>query len=114
MVKTNAAPQSTPPSLHGGSSPQTHSSPGQANFVGMAVSMGWQLAVVVLVPIIGGVQMDKVLDTTAVCTVLGFLLAIAGSTVVMWRTLQQANKLPVPKLTAAEKRAIKKQYEDDD
>jgi uncharacterized membrane protein len=77
-------------------------------------NMSWQLAVVVLVPVIGGVQLDKVLDTSSVFTFIGLGLALLGSAVVIWRTLQAANRLPVPKLSDAQRRAIQKQYEEED
>lgn len=83
-------------------------------FFSMAVNMSWQLAVVVLVPVISGIQLDKTLGTKYVCTFVGLGLALLGSGIVMWRTLQTANRVPVPKLTAAQKREIQKKYEEDD
>lgn len=83
-------------------------------FAGMALDMSWRLAIAVLVPIIGGFELDKNFNTTPVLTIIGFVLAMAGMALVMWQTLQTANQLPVPKLTAAQKRAIKKGYEEDD
>lgn len=79
----------------------------------MAVNMSWQLAVVVLVPVIGGVELDKAAGTT-VYTFIGLGLALVLSGVVMWRAMQTANRLPVPKLTEAQKRAVKKAYEAED
>lgn len=83
-------------------------------FVFMALNMSWQLAIAVLVPVIGGVQLDKALDTSNTFTFVGLAIALIGSIAVMWRTMQTANKLPVPKLTAAQKRQIQKRYEEDD
>jgi F0F1-type ATP synthase assembly protein I len=83
-------------------------------FVGMALNMSWQLAIVVLVPILAGVKLDKVFGSGNVFTFVGLGLALIGSIAVMWRTLRVANRLPVPKLTATQKRAIKKAYEDED
>lgn len=60
-------------------------------FVSMAIDMSWRLALVVLVPIVGGYQLDKTLTTTPVLTITGFLLAMLGMAWVMWRTLQAAN-----------------------
>jgi len=37
-----------------------------------------------------------------------------ASTMVMWQAVQLANRLPVPKLTAAQKRQIQKSYEEED
>ena len=76
--------------------------------------MAWQLAVVVLVPVVGGVYLDKALGSSFVCTFAGLGVALLGSGVVMWRAMQTANSLPVPKLTDAQRRAIKKSYEEED
>lgn len=80
----------------------------------MALDMSWRLAVVVLVPTIGGFELDQHLHTTPTLTIIGFILAMAGMALVMWQTLQAANRLPVPKLSAAQKRAVKKQYDEED
>ncbi|MCA9325622.1 AtpZ/AtpI family protein [Candidatus Saccharibacteria bacterium] len=114
MVKSSAAPNATPPSLQSGTSANPKSQRAQSQFVALALTMGWQLAVAVLVPIIGGVELDKVFSTGGVFTVIGFVVAIVASIAVMWRTLQTANGLPVPKLSAAEKRAVQKSYEEED
>jgi hypothetical protein len=45
---------------------------------------------------------------------VGLALALVGSIIVMWRTMQKANHLPVPKLTEAQRRQVQKQYEEDD
>jgi Putative F0F1-ATPase subunit Ca2+/Mg2+ transporter len=83
-------------------------------FLSMLLNMSWQLAIVVLVPILAGVRLDKAFGTGNVYTFVGLGLALIGSIVVMWRAMQVANRLPVPKLTAAQKRAIEKAYEDED
>jgi hypothetical protein len=83
-------------------------------FVSMALNMSWQLAVVVLVPILAGVKLDKALGSGETYTFVGLGLALVGSIAVMWRAMQTANKLPVPKLTDAQKHAIKKAYEEED
>lgn len=76
--------------------------------------MSWQLALVVLVPIIMGVKLDKAFHTGSLYTFIGLGVAFAGSAAVMWRAVRTANRLPVPKLTGAQKRAIRKSYEDED
>jgi F0F1-type ATP synthase assembly protein I len=63
-------------------------------FVTMALDMSWRLAAAVLVPIIGGFKLDEALKTTPVLTITGFVLAMGGMALVMWQTLQTANKLP--------------------
>ena len=85
-----------------------------AIFISMALDMSWRLALAVLVPIIGGVELDKALKTTPALTIVGFILAIIGMGLVLWSTLQTVSRLPVPKLTAAQRRELKKQNEEDD
>lgn len=53
-----------------------------------ALNMSWQLAVVVLVPIIGGFKLDQKLDTLPALTIAGFFIAMAGMGLVVWRQLQ--------------------------
>ena len=69
----------------------------QSVFVGMALDMSWRLALVVLVPIVGGYELDSHFGTTPILTILGFMLAMVGTGYVMWRTLQVANNVPAPK-----------------
>lgn len=80
----------------------------------MAVNMTWQLAIAVLVPIIGGVQLDRLASTGHNFTFIGLGLAFIAVTAVMWATIKRANHLPVPKLSEAEKRKIARQYAEDD
>jgi hypothetical protein len=107
-MKTTAA-QTTPPTAR---SEQSDNS--RANFLVLLFDMSWKLAIVVLVPIIGGVQLDKKLGNDHVFLFIGLALAVFGSIAVMWMTMQTANKLPVPKLSDAERAKIKRQYEEDD
>ncbi len=60
---------------------------GQAFFVA-AANMSWQLAIVVLVPIVGGFELDKALGSLPALTILGFILAMAGLALVIWRQLK--------------------------
>lgn len=118
-----AAPKLTPPSVGSGARPaspqkskankDTSSKQRQTFFV-MALNMSWQLAIVVLVPIIGGAELDKHLGTGYALTMVGLLVAIVASSVVVWRSLQVANQQPVPKLTAKQKRDIQKSFKEDD
>ena len=97
-----------------GHSAKTPKQDPRQQFVAAAVTMSWQLAIVILVPVFIGVQLDKKFGTHFVCTFVGLGVALLGSGVVMWRALQVANRIPVPKLTDKQKRDIKKSYEEDD
>lgn len=94
-------------------SPPVDKSP-SAVFVTMALDMTWRLAIAILVPVIGGYELDKRLNTSPTLIIIGFVVAMVGMGVIMWQTMQTANRQPVPKLSAAEKRKIKQQYEEDD
>ena len=80
------------------SSPRVEKTTSQNSvFISMALDMSWRLAIAVLVPIIGGFKLDETLKTTPVLTIVGFLLAMGGMALVMWQTLQTANKIEFPK-----------------
>ena len=83
-------------------------------FITMALDMSWRLAVVILVPVIAGAELDKHFKTSPAWLIVGLVLAMIGMGLVFWQTMQAANRLPVPKLTAAQKRQIQKQYEEED
>ena len=56
-----------------------------------AVDMSWRLAIAVLVPIIGGYELDKHFTTTPVLTIIGFIIAMVGLFVVLKRTIALAD-----------------------
>ena len=98
MTETTTPQTPSPKPTVSGSSQVTVGKPEnpQSVFVGMALDMSWRLAAVVLVPIIGGYELDSHLGTTPFITVLGFLVAIGGVVIVMRQTVRAANKMPVP------------------
>lgn len=114
-MSRNSSDNQTPQSLGGTASEKPLDGARQRHdFVSLALTMGWQLAAAVLVPLIGGALLDRALNTTPVLTFIGMAVAVLASIVVMWRTMQTANSLPVPKLTESQRQAIKKQYDEDD
>lgn len=56
--------------------------------IGLAINMAWQLAIVSLLPVIGGAMLDSNFETAPWFTLTGLVLASAGSVVVVWRTLK--------------------------
>lgn len=66
-------------------------SPG-AVFVGMALDMSWRLALVVLVPVIGGFELDRRLKTSPALIIVGFVIAMAGTGLVLWQTMRTADQ----------------------
>jgi hypothetical protein len=88
-MKQTKAPQ-TPSPTPGAAKPvaKVDQSNPRGEFFAAALTMSWQLAIVVLVPIIGGFQLDKKLDILPVLTVAGFIVAMAGMALVVWHQLQ--------------------------
>jgi F0F1-type ATP synthase assembly protein I len=64
----------------------------RAVFMNMAVEMSWQLALVVIVPIVGGHMLDVRYGTTPWLTFGGLALAITGAFGVLRRVLSEANR----------------------
>ena len=60
-----------------------------AEFFSTTLNMSWQLAIIVLVPILGGFELDRKLHTRPLLTIVGFVLAITGMAVVVWRQFQR-------------------------
>lgn len=64
-----------------------------------ALDMSWRLAIAVLVPIIGGFELDQHLGVTPALTIVGFLVAMTGLFVILRRTLATADDRFKPKET---------------
>lgn len=62
-------------------------------FFSSVLSMSWQLALTVVIPVVAGVKLDRMLDTSPSLTLTGFFLAITAACVVVWNTVKDVNKL---------------------
>ena len=93
MTETKTPPKTPSPKTGPASQKVTVGTPGNptSQFTGMALDMSWKLAIVVLVPIVGGYEIDSHVGSTPLITVIGFIIAMAGAGYVMWQTLQAAN-----------------------
>lgn len=56
-------------------------------FFGAVMDMSWQMALAVLVPVVGGFELDQKLNTVPALTIIGFILAMAGVALVIRRQL---------------------------
>lgn len=100
MVKRTAGPKSDESAIQPTRKKTTQQSPGLANqafyqqslFFSLALDMTWQLALVVIVPIVGGYLLDHHFHTTPWLTVIGFALAGAGVFGVLNRIVSQADR----------------------
>jgi hypothetical protein len=87
------APKSTPPAKGG----TTHSDilaserNSQADFLSAALNMGWQLAIVVLVPVVGGYKLDTKFNSLPALTIVGLVIASVGTGLILHRQLQRFN-----------------------
>ena len=59
-------------------------------FLNMALNMSWQLAIVVIVPIVGGHELDIHLETTPWLTIVGTVIAAMGVFMILRQTVKAA------------------------
>jgi F0F1-type ATP synthase assembly protein I len=79
---TSPAPRVTSQApKQGGSAPRN-------DFMVAVLGMSWQLAIVVLVPIVGGFELDKAFATSPLLVILGFIVAMAGFMIIVRRQMQ--------------------------
>lgn len=62
-------------------------------FFTSAISMSWQLALTIIIPVVAGVKLDAHFDTAPSLTLAGFFLAVAMGSVVVWNTVNGVSKL---------------------
>ena len=62
------------------------------DFVSAALSMGWQLALTILIPVFIGAKLDDRFDSTPSYTLAALFIAIALAGAVVSRTLKQVVK----------------------
>ena len=68
-------------------------SPSQV-FISMVLDMSWRLALVFLIPVIAGVELDKHYHPSGdIYLIIGLILGVAGAIMVIYRTYKLANQL---------------------
>ena len=67
-------------------------------FISMALDMSWRLALVVLIPLIGGAELDSHLKTHQWYLIGGGLLAALLAFLVIYQSYIEANKLTAEQL----------------
>lgn len=55
------------------------------------ISMGWRLAIMVLLPIFIGVQIDRRLDSSPSVTLAAFFIAVFGAGLLIYRSYKELN-----------------------
>ncbi len=61
-------------------------------FITAAMSMGWQLAGMVIIPVIIGVKLDDRFQTTPSYTLVALVLAVGGAVFVVANTIKQVKR----------------------
>lgn len=61
-------------------------------FLSMALNMTWQLALVIIIPIVGGFKLDQYFDTSPIWTIMGAVLAAVGFILVLRQVVVVANR----------------------
>lgn len=64
-------------------------------FIAETLNMSWRLAITVLVPLIGGIQLDKKFDSAPSYTLTGFMLAIVLGCMTVWQTVKRVNQMQI-------------------
>jgi len=62
-------------------------------FVAEVLGLSWRLAFAVLVPLIGGIQLDKRFNSEPAFTSLGLILAFGFGCVAVWTTVKKVNEM---------------------
>ncbi|HTE58318.1 MAG TPA: AtpZ/AtpI family protein [Verrucomicrobiae bacterium] len=62
-------------------------------FFSATLNMSWQLALMVVIPVVAGVKLDQKFDTAPSLTLTGFFLAAFAACYVVWNTVKDVNKL---------------------
>jgi F0F1-type ATP synthase assembly protein I len=65
----------------------------QQQFIGSVLSMSWQLAMVFLIPVVGGLELDKHFKTLPLCSLIGFAIGITAGVLVVRKSVIQMNRL---------------------
>jgi F0F1-type ATP synthase assembly protein I len=66
-------------------------------FLSAVTDMSWQLAIVVLVPVIGGYELDQAINTFPAFLIIGLIIAMFGTAAVLRRQLQKFGPMPTSK-----------------
>lgn len=72
-------------------------------FLGAIMDMSWRLAIVVLIPIVGGFKLDEKLNTSPLFVLVGFVLAMAGTGYILWWASKKTMDIPAPKAKGGSK-----------
>lgn len=92
MSKSAAQSKSPTPAPDGGKSSFDETMYQRNLFMVMALSMTWQLAVAVLLPVLGGYYLDQHFGTSPILLIVGVVLALLGVIGVLMRIVSVSNR----------------------
>ena len=98
MAKNTATPKAAPRVASSGKTKKDkydQAAYQQNLFMVMALNMSWQLAIVVIIPLVGGYKLDQHFDTTPIYTVIGLIIAFLGTLSVLYRVLKESKRRAV-------------------
>lgn len=64
----------------------------KSRFFSATLNMGWRLALTVLIPLVAGIKIDQRFKTSPSYTLAGFMLAIAGGAIVVWKSVKEVTE----------------------
>lgn len=91
MIKTAVPTTSANRSKNNAKTPNQELNP-KSQFIGSTLSMSWQLAAMVLIPVVGGYKLDQHFNTLPLWTIVGFVIAMAGSALIIKKTFDEFNQ----------------------
>ncbi len=90
MIKTAVPHPTAAHSKDDAQTPKKEVTPGN-QFIGASLNMLWKLAIVVLIPIVGGYKLDVKYNNLPDWTITGFIIAMILTTLVIKKTMDEFN-----------------------
>ncbi len=80
-------------------------------FFGATFTLGWRLAITVLIPLIAGIKLDEHFHSSPSYTLAGFMIAAAAGASAVWATVKEVNKEQADQAAEGMKEEEKKRVE---
>ncbi|MEI7838209.1 MAG: AtpZ/AtpI family protein [bacterium] len=92
-MKITAAPKTTTTTNTSDQQSSNLSFIASSNFIAIAMSMSWQLAIVFLAPVLGGYFLDSKFKTSPIFLLIGFVMALSLSFLMIRKFYIQFNEI---------------------
>jgi hypothetical protein len=90
-MKTGSEPKAKPTPVKDDNKTNTLDVDPRGIFMAAVLGMSWQLAIVVLLPLIGGYELDQHFKSTPAWTAVGSVVAVCGVVAVLINTVREVN-----------------------